>query len=423
MHLYGTAWWATWIFCGAFFVEAITIGTTQLDTKSGQVEIVVFGTLILITGMSKLKSPSYIAWIRTWLIFTLFMTITAIYLIFPSSALSAYTSQSHFLKEAFIYSFSYAIPGIFAALFYQKDLFVDVFWLLTRLSIWLALTAYAISRFSGHVVLVNSQTGGLRLQGLLSEPSAWAPIVAVALLAALRRKSTLYTVLILLVALLTKSPTVYIVLAISIPLYYLLTIRQEFKIRRFVFLLVIAVAIPFIVNFLQTANSATYLNSQNEASVVVGRLISGVQNIESNGALGTNDRFANTTQVIADTEDAGLMNFGGGPGSSNVYFPAKYPTLPGQGVVVRTNALWVDVLFDFGRLGVTILFLLLAVSVIRIRKDPVMAELLLPFIVASFINSASGIELYQFTILAIFLFGFGWGLPRTTLHSRMLLIQ
>jgi len=316
------------------------------------------------------------------------------------------------VKEALIYSAAYAVPGVFAALFYREDLFADVFWALTRASIWVALIAYAFSRVAGHAVLVNAQLGNDRLQGLLIEPSAWAPVVAAGILMALRRRSRVYVVLVVLVAILTQSPTVYIVVAISIPVYYLLTIRNGFRTKRLLVLLIAAVALPVAVNFLQTANADTYLNSSNRPSVVVGRMISGVQSIDSGGTTGTNGRFTSTKQAISNTEDLGLLNFGGGPGSSNAYFSAEYPNVPGQSVGLRTNALWVDILFNFGRVGVAVLFLLLATATIRMRRVPAAAEILLPFIVVSFINSAEGVALYQFSILAICLFAFGWGLPQ-----------
>jgi hypothetical protein len=171
-------------------------------------------------------------------------------------------------------------------------------------------------------------------------------------------------------------------------------------------------SIPLIVNFVQTADPSEYLNSSNQASVVVGRIISAVQNIESSGSSGTNDRFTSTTQTVKDAEVNGLLDFGGGPGSAEVYFPVKYPSGAGQNAGLVPNALWVDFLFNFGMVGVALLFLLLAAAVIRMRRVPVMAEILLPFIVASLINSAGGTAFYQVVIMAIFLFAFGWGLPR-----------
>lgn len=411
---YGLAWWATWLFSAPFFFVGASVGTSTY-AHLVYVQYVGFGVVIIAAALSVSNAPLYRGWSRAWAVITFFTVLTGVYLMFPRMVLFQYASQSHYLKAALVGVVSWALPGIFAALFYREALFVDVLWALIRGSVWVALGGYALSRVTGAVILVNAQPGNDRLQGLLSEPSAWAPIVAAGLLIALRRRSKLYVMLILLVAALTESPTVYIVAAISIPLYYVLT--GAFKPKRLVLLLFLAMSIPLIVNFVQTANPNKYLNSSNHASVVVGRIISGVQDIESNGSSGTNTRFTSTTQTVNDTEANGLLDFGGGPGSAGLYFRAKYPISASQNAGLGPNALWVEFLFDFGMVGVAVLFVLLAAAVIRMRRVPVMAEILLPFIVASLINSAGGTALYQVAIMAIFLFAFGWGLPRNRPQS------
>jgi hypothetical protein len=378
----------------------------------GQIEFALLGLVMLCALASTRFAIPGIAWGRAWATISVIAFVVGIYLLFPDPRLSVWASQSHFLKEAAIYALSIAVPGVFAALFYREELFADVFWTLTRISVWIALGAYAMSK-AGFVVLVNDQAGHIRLQGLLGEPSAWASVVAAGLLIALRRKSWLYLALLVLVAGLAQSPTVFIVVAITIPLHYLLT--GPFRPRRFTFLLAMAIIVPFLINFVQTTNPAQLLGSGNQLEVSIGRMVSGVQNVESGGATGQNDRFASTQQTIAEADADGRFYFGAGPGASNVIFPAKFQATADAGTL-RPNALWVDVLYDFGRVGVVVLVALLVTAVMRMRRVPRTAEILLPFIIASFINSAEGMGLWQFATLAVFLFAFGWGIPKRT-HS------
>jgi hypothetical protein len=63
--------------------------------------------------------------------------------------------------------------------------------------------------------------------------------------------------------------------------------------------------------------------------------------------------------------------------------------------------------FDFGVYGLVIFVLLLIPTIWRMRKYPAAMALILPFMVASMVNS-TGPELYKWTFLAIYLFGFGW---------------
>jgi hypothetical protein len=400
---------------GAFFLSSVQVGTSVHGTKSSQIELVAMGILI-VAGLSR-GSFRLRSWERAWWILAFFVGLVAVYEIIQPSTLLSYGTSSHYLKEALIYCWGYALPGIFVAMFYRESLFIEIFRAWVRLSAIVALVAYAISKSSGHLILVSTPgTGPVRLEGFLGEPSAWAPVVAAGLLIAVWKRSRLDIVLLIAVAVFTASPTVYIVTATSIPLYYLVTLTfgKHFRPQRFLLLLLIAVAAPFAVNFLQTANPVTYASSTDQFSITLGRIISGVQNIESNGTTGTNARFASTSQVEADTRTGGLLPFGGGPGTSNVYFPAKYPTIPGETAGLLPNALWVDILFDFGEVGVALLAILLLCTALRIRQAPIIGAILLPFIVASFINSAEGTPLYQFTVLAIFVFVFKWGLPGMT---------
>jgi hypothetical protein len=68
--------------------------------------------------------------------------------------------------------------------------------------------------------------------------------------------------------------------------------------------------------------------------------------------------------------------------------------------------MWVSTLFDLGEAGTAILLILTAVAMWRLRCFALMAAVLLPFTVASMVNSS--IPDYSFTVLGIMLYAFGW---------------
>lgn len=70
------------------------------------------------------------------------------------------------------------------------------------------------------------------------------------------------------------------------------------------------------------------------------------------------------------------------------------------------NALWVSVLFDFGEGGVAVLAAMMIAAAWRMRHSPPMTAVLLPFFVASLVNSS--IPDWSFVALGIMLFGLGW---------------
>ena len=65
-------------------------------------------------------------------------------------------------------------------------------------------------------------------------------------------------------------------------------------------------------------------------------------------------------------------------------------------------------LFDFGEGGVAIVAILMLIAFWRLQRYPVMAAILLPFLIASLLNSAEGSFEYAFVVLGIMLFTFHW---------------
>ena len=126
-------------------------------------------------------------------------------------------------------------------------------------------------------------------------------------------------------------------------LYYAMTSSWRYRIP---LLVLLAVAIPAGAFFVP-ANAAVWMDSGNSAKIAVGRLISGIQNVETGGEMGSNSRFQSTTVVIAAAREHGWMHFGAGPAADITWLSAMYPG-PG-GATVAPNALWVSFLFPYRR--------------------------------------------------------------------------
>ena len=113
-------------------------------------------------------------------------------------------------------------------------------------------------------------------------------------------------------------------------------------------------------------------------------MVSGIRNVESGGGEGQNARFENTTGMLAMDRQNGWMRGGAGPGVDAVHFQ-----VPASGPPAAVNALWMSVLTDFGEWGLAALAALILTAVWRMRRDARIAALLLPFIVASMVNTSS----------------------------------
>lgn len=304
-------------------------------------------------------------------------------------------------QHAAMFVITYTVVAVFAVLFFRDDLFERVLWQAARIALWFGVLTCAVSRTTGLLIRVNANDGALRMVGTLTEPSDWAPVLALVMLLALRRKSWLYATLSIAGLVLTDSPTCILVMAITVPLYFALANRGHYR-AVILGALVILVSLGGI--FVQRSHPQAWMDSRNSVKIAVGRLVSGLQNIETGGQSGVNGRFQNATIVVDAAKANGWMHFGAGPGADATYFPVMYPAT--GNTPVSANAIWVSTLFDLGELGTAVLLILVAATVWRIRPFARMTALLLPFIAASMVNSS--IPDYSFTVLGIMLFGFGW---------------
>ncbi len=389
---------ATWLFVLPLFAEGVLPGVVKLEVAG--LGLLAFASIVILQRPIPPRALT-----RIYLTFAVLALILIAYLAFRPWPQYFGTARSYD-KGAAIFIGTWVAAAVFAVHFFEQELFERVVWRAATLTLWVGLVTCVFSRATSHLVLVNAANGGLRMYGTMSEPSAWAPVLTIIMLLALRRRAWLYVALAIAGLLLADSPTCLLVMAVTLPLYFALTSGWR---HRAVLLVALAIVIPAGALFVQHANQQAWLDSSNPAKVAVGRLLSGISSVETGGQEGSNVRFTGTTEIIADMRDNGWMLLGAGPSADTTYFPARYPGGNGT-TALEPNALWVSVLFDLGEAGVLVLCALMVAAVARMRRSPAMAAILLPYFVATLVNSGgTGTTL---VILGIMLFAFGWGPQR-----------
>jgi hypothetical protein len=396
---------ATCLFAFPFFTAGVAI-------DSAKIQVAGFALLAVVTIAVDRQLLPRRALGRICLTAAVLMLIFCVYLIFGSWP-SFYGSASSYDRNAIIFVITYLAVAVFAALFFQPRLFERVIWRAATVALWIGVASWVATHLTHHLLLVSTSHGVIRMQGTLSEPSAWAPVIPLVALLAIRRRSPLYVALALAGMWLAASPTCLIVLVASCVLYYALTGTRR---HRVAILLTLAVLIPASVAFVLTATPAQYLNSHNVTENATGRLLAGIQNIDTGGRLGHNTRWAGTREVIAATEENGWLLTGAGPGAIDTYALAQHSKDP-HPLPYGAPALWVGMLFDFGVVGLAVLGILMVTAVWRMRRRPELCAILLPFSVAAMVNSAEGSFAYVFVALGIMLFAFNWAGPEDRYQS------
>jgi hypothetical protein len=390
----GTRAAATWLFVLPFFTAGVAKDAAKIQTAG-------LALLALAWVTALRQHPSKADVHRIGLTTAALILLPFAYMTFQSWPLSTGAAHSYDLHAA-IFSTTYITVAVFAVLFYESKLFERILWIAASAALWISIVACITSRLTHDLLLVSFSHDVIRLRGTLSEPSAWAPVIPLVVLLAIRRRSWLNLALALVGAVLADSPICFIVLATAIPVYYLLTGGRALRRQ---LLVASAPIIALAVFFIQTASPSQYLQGSNSLEKAAGRLLSGIRNIETGGKLGHNTRYEDTLAVIQQLRLNGWLVAGVGPGAESTYFPAKYPGISGNHM---PTAFWVSILFDFGIIGVAILGVLMLLGLWRMRDRPDLAAIYVPFFLASLINSAEGSFEYSFIVLGIMLSGFGW---------------
>jgi hypothetical protein len=384
---------ATWLFILPVLTQGVLPDGVKLQIAG--LAVLAFMSIVILRDPLPFRAARH-----AYLAFAV-LSLTAIgYIVFGTWPAQFGTSRSYDAHAA-LFVVMYTAVAVFAVLFFEVREFERVLWRGVTTALWIGVLTCTASRVTGHLLLVNPNDGALRMVGTLSEPSDWAALLTVVMLLALRRRSWLYVCLSLAGLLLADSPTCILVMAVSVVLYFVLATEWR---ARTATTAVLAVMVPLAVIFVRDANVVSLAASGNPAEVAIGRLVSGIRNVETGGQEGANSRYVSVQVVTADARDGGWMSSGAGPAADAVYFPAAYPS--GSGSQQAANAMWLTVLFDFGEWGTAMLAVMMLVALWRMRRSPAMTALLLPFFTASLVNSA--VPDYSFTVLGILLFAFGW---------------
>jgi hypothetical protein len=337
-----------------------------------------------------------------------FAAIFAVYSIIATPPATFGTADGY-LAHGVAFFATYSLIACYAGFLYDEELFVRWFIRVATASLVVAVAAYGAYQVSGSLFLVSHRgdTDVARIQGFLSEPSAWAPVVAATILVALRERRWWLFALACIGGLLTKSPIVMVVTAVSVAATYGMRLRVSS--RRFPIVVGVSLVLGVLLGYGLAQEPESYMSSGNDVVAAFGRLSSGIRNVTSGGLEGKNLRADNMRITFDEVHSLGSSWTGVGPDAANEYFAAKYPDIDAAGHLgVRPNTIWLHALFDFGWWGAVAIVALTLVAIWRSRVYPVSAAVLLPFLVSSLINSASGVVLFAYCELAILLFAFGW---------------
>ena len=383
---------ASWLFVLPLLAEGILPAVVKIEVAG--LEALAFAWVVVQERVLPHRALE-----RIFAVFAVLSLTVLGYVAFGSWPVQAGAVAAYDAKAA-LFVAAYTAVAVFAVLFLYAELLQQVIWRGATLALWVAVICCVASRLSGYLILVNPSSSGLRMVGTLTEPSDWAPLLAMVMLMALHRRDWLYVALSLGGLALADSPICLLVMAVTVPLWFALCGTWKYRVP---LLITLAVIIPAGAAFVARADTAPWLASGNGTEVAVGRLVSGIRNVETGGQQGSNDRYASVTDVLTAVRDNGWVHTGAGPAADATWFPAEYPA--SLGAPQAANALWLSVLFDYGEQGLAVLAVLMLAAIWRMRRDPAMCAVLLPFFIASLVNST--IPDYSLVALGIMLYAFG----------------
>jgi hypothetical protein len=387
---------ATWL----LVLPLLTVGVLPGVVKLQVTGLAVLAFVMLVRGPLPERAVE-----RVFAVTAVLALIVIAYLAFSPWPELAGTARSYDGGAA-VWAGTVIAVAVYAALFFDAGILERVIWRAATLALAAGVVTCAFSRLTGHLVLVNDAHGALRMYGTLGEPSAWAPVLAMVALLGLRRRARAWLALAVAGVVLADSPVCILVLAVTLPLYAALVTSWWY---RALLLAALVVVIPAGVVLVQHADAQALMASGSPARIAAGRLVSGIQSAETGGIEGTNTRLTGTSEIISITRDSGRMRLGAGPSADTTYFRAMYPGGGGT-TALEPNAVWVSVLFDFGEAGVAVLAVLMVTAAWRMRRYPVMAAVMLPWLVAATVNSGGTGS--AVVVLAVLLFTFGWATRR-----------
>jgi len=384
---------ACWVFVAGYFFTHLHGADNQLYNLPGlqYLELPLFALLFSLTWLERgglaASQTLKVLWVTT---------LVALPLFWLHGDNPGDGGEGFYLKQAIVYILYVGFVAGFAYTFYREQLFVNIWLRAATIAAVIALLGFALAVTTGRPELVTfaNYGGGLRLTGSVGEPSVWAPVIPAGIFLAWRRRSPRLVVMFAVTGLLARSPIVALVFVLS--LAAILLIRKFSIYLKVTIVMLLAAAAPWIIPVFTGDAAPVKEGSSNPLAIMMGRLLSGLQFIETSGASGNNDRAAGAQRTLSVLQSHDWLWTGRGVGSADVYFPFHFST-------VQAFSLPVNILFDLGVIGLGI-YVLFALRAIWNMRNTEAALIFIPFLMGSAINSAQGIEFYKFAVLGILLF-------------------
>jgi hypothetical protein len=221
----------------------------------------------------------------------------------------------------------------------------------------------------------------IRIQGLMSEPSALSFILCFLLLKSVQIKEYKIFILTIFVSLLTFSISVYI----HIFLIYLFKIFQRVTVKT---LLKIGLITIFLVSFFTTI---TQIKMDNW---LLNKFQDAIEFTTSGGNAVKNTRAMDMDRLFIEQNNSSTsFLLGNGPGYSVYYYQIR-------DMLTNTHNIFAIIFFDFGLIGLFSIIILFVFSFYRLSNS-IYFDLFICILTYSLINTASGIvnEIYLYILI------------------------
>src|ERR1700684_4201755 len=156
---------ATWLFVLSFLT--LGVGRDHAYVEWTGLALLAFASFVLF------RQPVPVRAIRRITLSTVVLVlVVCAYLVFGSWPSSFGTGHSYDVQAVY-FVLTYLAVCIFAVLFFEERVFEKVIWRAAIVALWIGVLCWLVSRLTHHLLLVSESHGVLRMQGMLSEPSAW----------------------------------------------------------------------------------------------------------------------------------------------------------------------------------------------------------------------------------------------------------
>lgn len=268
---------------------------------------------------------------------------------------------------------------IFAKYYFNRDVFLKYLYKFSFLVSAVSLALYFINPYW----FSDLGYGTPRPSFLLSEPSAFAPIVVFLFFYSLQTKKFLGLFLAIALVYLLQSGVVYVVFLATL-LAYLTVIQKK------ILIVIMLLLVPL---FFYLASTYEDLKENN---YVVQRLDHAIANTDFESSQGGTARIITLINLHDELEKDARYYFGRGLNTAKVFFGLEWE--------YREFSLVHLFLFSFGVIGLALFLAILLLTYIHLllSDDVIMMIAFASFTSASLINSASGTVLHKFCYLFVF---------------------